>query len=224
MQPSTLPFKDPLLYGKRGTSITPSFSTAASTASPVSYPEDDDAMLTRKQSEPLYPAPGPRLTRSGLRPPTKTQMQADQKAEKAQKSKAKEDEKLAATARKIKLKEEKQEKLILLAEERAKKATARADAARLNLDEAKRHKSGTVTPVPAALPIHSHKKSKGTVGSHSVVDTTDQQLQYQSPQRKSTTENKRVSVRSPKNCYIETLSVSSGPSSDSVSTGVFTNW
>ena len=145
-------------------------------------------------------------------------MQAERKAEKAQKSKAKEDEKLAASARKIKLKEEKQEKLILLAEERANKATARADAARLNLDEAKRHKSGTVTPGTATLPtMHSHKKSKGTVGSHSVVDTTDQQLQYQSPQRRSTTENKRVSVRSPKDCYPETLSVSSGSSSDSVS-------
>ena len=159
-------------------------------------------------------------------------MQADRKAEKAQKSEAKENEKLAATARKTKLKEEKQERLILLAEERAKKATARADAAtaradaaraaHLNLEEAKRHKSGTVTPGTAALPIHSHKKSKGTVGSHSVVNTTEQQRQYQSPQRRSTTENKRVSVRSPKNCYTETLSVSSGSSFDSVSTGVFT--
>ncbi len=159
-------------------------------------------------------------------------MQANQKAEKAQKLEAKENEKLAATARKIKLKEEKQERLILLAEERAKKATARADAAtaradaacaaRLNLNEAKRHKSGTVNPGTAALPVHPHKKSKGTVGSHLVVDTTDQQLQYQSPQRRSTTKNKRVSVRSPKNCYTETLSVSSGSSYDSVSTGVFT--
>ncbi len=86
MQPSTLPFKDPLLYKKGGISITPSLSTAASTTSPVSYPEDDDAMLTRKQCEPLYPPPGPRPTRSGLCPPMKTQVQADQKAEKAQKS------------------------------------------------------------------------------------------------------------------------------------------
>jgi hypothetical protein len=162
MQPSTLPFKDPLLYEKRGPSITPSLSTADSTASPFLYPEDDDAMLTRKQSEPLYSPPGPRPTRSGQHPPTKTQVQAERKAEKAQKSKAKEDEKLAASARKIKLKKEKQEKLILLAEERAKKATARADAARLNLDEAKRHKSGTVTPGTATLPtMHSHKKVKG---------------------------------------------------------------
>ena len=66
-------------------------------------------MLARKQSEPLYPLPGPRPTRSGLRPPMKTQVQADRKAEKAQKSEAKENEKLAAAARKIKLKEEKQE-------------------------------------------------------------------------------------------------------------------
>ena len=222
MPPSTLPFKDTLLYKKRGPSITPSLSTAASTASPVTYPKDDNAMLTRKQREPLYPPPGPRPTRSGLRPPTKTQVQADRKAEKAQKSKAKEDEKLAAIACKLKLKEEKQEKLILLAEERAKKATARADAARLSLDEAKRLKSGTVTPGTAALPVHSHKKSKGMVGSHSVGDNTDQHLQYQSPQRKSTTENKRVSVRSPKNCYTETLSVSSGSYSDSISAGVLT--
>ena len=50
----------------------------------------------------------------------------------------------------------------------------------------------------------------------------DQQLQYQSLQRRSTTENKRVSVRSPKNCYTKTLSVSSCSSSDSISTGVFT--
>jgi hypothetical protein len=159
-------------------------------------------------------------------------VQADRKAEKAQKSEAKENEKLAATARKIKLKEEKQERLILLAEERAKKVTARADAAtaradaaraaRLNLDEAKRHKSVTVTPGTAALPMHFHKKSKGTVGSHSVVDTTDQPQKYQSPQRRSTIKNKRVSIRSPKNCYTETLSVSSGSSFDSVSTGVFT--
>ncbi len=104
-------------------------------------------------------------------------------------------------------------------------ATARADAARaarLNLDEAKRHKTGTVTPGTAALPMHSHKKSKGTVGLYSVIDTTDQQLQYQSPQRRLTTENKRVSVRSLKNWYTETLSVSSGSSFDSASTGVFT--
>ena len=149
----------------------------------------------------------------------KTQVQADRKAEKAQKSEAKENKKLAAAARKIKLKEEKQERLILIAEERAKKATAHVDAAtacadaaraaHLNLDEAKRHKSGTVTPGTSALPIHSHKKSKGTVGSHSIVDTTNQQFQYQSPQRRSTTKNKRVSVRSPKNCFTETLSVSS---------------
>ena len=72
------------------------------------------------------PPPGPCPTRSGLRPPTKTQVQADQKAEKAQKSEAKENEKLAAAARKIKLKEGKQDRLILIAEERAKKATARA--------------------------------------------------------------------------------------------------
>ena len=219
MHPSTPPFKDPLLYEKHGTFIAPSLSTAALTASPVSYPEDDDAMLARKQSEPLYPLPGPRPTRSGLRPPTKTQVQADQKAEKAQKSEAKENEKLAAATRKIKLKEEKQERLILIAKERAKKASARADAAsacadaaraaHLNLDEATRHKSGTVTPGTSALPIHSHKKSKGTVGSHSIVDTTNQQFQYQSPQRRSTTKNKRISVRSPKNCFTETLSVSS---------------
>jgi hypothetical protein len=57
MHPSTPPFKDPLLYKKHGTSIAPSLSTAASTASPVSYPKDDDAMLARKQSEPLYPPP-----------------------------------------------------------------------------------------------------------------------------------------------------------------------
>jgi hypothetical protein len=150
-------------------------------------------MLARKQSEPLYPPPGPRPIRSGQRPPTKTQVQADQKAEKAQKLEAKENEKLAATTRKTKIKEEKQERLILLADERAKKATARAAAAtaradaartaRLSLEEAKRHKSGTVTPGTAALPMHSHKKSKGTVGSHSVVDTTEQQPQYQSPQK-----------------------------------------
>jgi hypothetical protein len=158
--------------------------------------------------------------------PTKTQVQADRKAEKAQKSEAKENEKLAATARKTKLKEEKQEQLILLAKERAKNATARADAAtaradaaraaHLNLEEAKRHKSGTVTPGTAAL------QSKGTVGSHSVVNTTEQQRQYQSPQRRSTTKNKRVSVHSPKICYTETLSVSSGSSIDSVSTDVLT--
>ena len=162
----------------------------------------------------------------------KTQVQADRKAEKAQKLEAKENEKLAAAARKIKLKEEKQERLILIAKERAKKATARADAAsacadaaraaHLNLDEATRHKSGTVTPGTSALPIHSHKKSKGTVGSHSIVDTTNQQFQYQSPQRRSTTKNKRVSVRSPKNCFTETLSVSSDSSFNSVSTGVLT--
>jgi hypothetical protein len=74
-------------------------------------------MLAGKQSEPLYPPPGPRPTRSGQRPPTKTQVQADRKAEKAQKSEAKENKKLAATARKTKLKKEKQERLILLAEE-----------------------------------------------------------------------------------------------------------
>jgi hypothetical protein len=39
------PSSPPLLYEKHGTSIAPSLSTAASTASPVSYPEDDAFLL-----------------------------------------------------------------------------------------------------------------------------------------------------------------------------------
>ncbi len=54
------------------------------------------------------------------------------------------------------------------------------------------------------------------------VGPTSAVQQYQSPQRKSTNKNKRVSVRSPKNFCSDILSVTSGSDSESSSSGVQT--
>ncbi len=222
--PSFLSVKVSSLQEKHGHFSTPSISTAASTASPTSKPEDDNAMLVRKQGEPLHLPPGSCPTCTGSRTPTKTQVQVERKVERAIKLKAKEDEKLTTAPRKIKLKVEKQEKAILLAKERAAKATACAELMRLKLDKAKKGNANNAgIPIIYAPPesAHSHKKSKGTSSSLTVSGAKQQRL-YQSPQRKTATANKRVSVCSPTSFQAEVLSVSSNSKFDSIIAGVLT--
>jgi hypothetical protein len=241
--PSTSTNKDPLLYEKLG-ARDPSVSTAASTAS-LTLPStssisstslltsntsinEDDALLLAKQGEPLvpltrkFPPPSQRYLRTGVLAPTKTQLEAERKADKISTAKAKEDKKAASKLRKDQLKAAREIKRVHLAEDRAKKATSRAMAAQRALEEAVAKQKATATdPTPPTELAQSRKKSKSNSGSLTVGSAAAIQ-QYQSPQRKSTSENKRVSIRSPKTFLSDALSVSSGSGSETSSAGVQT--
>ena len=231
MHPSGSPaVKNPLLYEKRLDAHTPSVSTAASTTSLPSTSStnfnDDEALLLAKQDAPLvtrkFLPPSQRFLRTGVLAPTKTQLENDRKAKMILKTKAKEDEKAAGKLRKEQLKSDREQRRIHLAEERASKAASRAEAAQRALAQEVAKQTATSTDLePSPGLSQLRKKSKSILGTHS-VSSTDATQQYQSPQRKSTSENKRVSIRSPKAFSSDALSVSSGSVSDTCSAGVMT--
>ena len=241
---STTINKDPLRYEKHASGAL-SVSTAASTLSTAPFsmssvsstslltsstnPTDDETLLLTMQGEPLilpshkHLAPGQRQLRTGGFAPTKTQLDAERRAINTARTKAKEDEKISAARRKSQLKADREERRMNLAEDRARKATARAEAARKDLEAEVRKQEAAASNIPgAASAAHAHKKIKGTSGPQlaGLVGTG----QYQSPQRKSTGKGKRISVRSPKNFSSDVLSVTSGSDSDSdsSSSGVLT--
>ncbi len=130
---------------KSGFITAPSVSTAASTTSPMTLEgvgmEDDFDLLTRLQGTPIHVPPGPPQT--GALALTKTQIMAEQKAQKDAKAKASEEKRLLVASHKIKAKAKQQEakakqqeKLILMAEDKAAKVTAITEELCLILEEA----------------------------------------------------------------------------------------
>jgi hypothetical protein len=91
---------------------------------------------------------------------------AKQKAHKDAKAKAAEAKKLLATIHKKEMKAKQQEKLILTAKAKVAKAYSRAEDLHLKLEEAIRASTGVEEKSsPSFDMVHSHKKSKGSVGS-----------------------------------------------------------
>jgi hypothetical protein len=203
---------------------TSSVSTVASTTSLFTLDcvgeEDDFALLARLQGTPIHAPPGTRPLCTGTRVPTKTQIMAEQNAKKDARAKAAEEKKLLVATYKIKMKVQKKEKLILLAEAKAAKAVAKADELCTKLAEAM--KASTMAPIKTfSTPDsgHSHKKSKGSA-SLSTVSPIAPLHSYLSPQRKGITVNKRVSVQLPRHLSSKTLFSSGSLTSGSVNNGV----
>ncbi len=179
-----------------GLSIAAS-ATGHSTDSSAAISHDDLALLSKLQGTPIHAPPGPRPLCAGAWSITKTQLQIERRATKEAKSKAAEDKKIAIATRRTEAqakKQERQEKLISSAKARAAKAVAKADKLRIKLAKtatmpASLHGPGAGTP-------RSHKKSKGNAGIPSPCFGGPPVFQ-QSPQRKTTSANKRVCVYSP---------------------------
>jgi hypothetical protein len=132
------------------------------------------------------------------------------------KQKAAKDKKLTAATRKATNLTKKQECLISSTKSKAAKATAKADKLRLKL--AKVTMAGTALAFPpSGNTLHSHKKSKGSLGTLSIPSSPASPF-LQSHQRKGVAAKKRVSVQSPLcstlQCLVE--SVSSGSYSSSL--------
>ncbi len=233
-QPVAQPIFMPLLanvkvasfYQKRGFVTTPSVSTAASTASNRTVvngaDQDNLSLLARLQGSPIHAPPGPRPLCTGARVPTKTQMAADQKAERLVKKQAGEEKKLAVAARKVKREAKKKEKLISATKDKAAKALAKAEELRLKLTEAINGK-GLGAAAGQELAHHPQKKSRGSTGQL-VAGAVTLSHSYLSPQRKGMTAKKRVSMRSPHHfSHYRTNSLLSGSlSSGFLSAGVLT--
>ncbi len=201
---------------KRGFITAPSVTTAVSTASLLTSEEvaaeDHSSLLARLHSAPIFAPPGPRPLRTGARAPTKMQMMAKQKADKDAKAKAVEEKKLLAITHEKEMKAKQQEKLILMAKAKV----------HLKLKEAIKASTGVDDEIsPSFNMVHSHKKSKGSVGRF-MVSPVAQSHQYLSPQRKDTTANKRVSVQSPTHFPSDTVTLSGSLESDSLSDGILT--
>ncbi len=90
--PLSLDVDVPEAREKRGFIAAPSVATAASTAGPSISDKvaavDDPSLLPRLHSAPIFAPPGPCLLLTGACAPTKTQMMAEQKADKDAKAKA----------------------------------------------------------------------------------------------------------------------------------------
>jgi hypothetical protein len=191
--PATTAPAPPLTVAKPtgGTDRNSGFSIATSatgftTDSGIS--QDDLALVANLQQMLVHAPPGARPTWSGLRPLTKTQLSAEHKATKEAKAIAADEKRSAVAARKADMVLKRQQRLINSVEVKAAKATAKAAKLRLQLAAA-----ALAGAPPLGPTSHSHKKSKGSLGSTTttLVQSTPPQ---QSPQRKVMTANKRVSV------------------------------
>jgi hypothetical protein len=216
--PNLLTIQVPSLLEESGCLSAPSVATAASTLSLTTSGdakvEDDFTMLARLQGIPIHTPPGPCPPPNGVCFPTRTQIQADQKAEKDAKAKAAEEKRLAAAAFRIKTKAKRQEKLIFSPEAKATKAAVCAEELQMKLAEAIRASTDSVA---SAL---LHKKSKGVDGLLTVSPAVLLHS-YLSPQRRAATANKRVTVQLPKS-FPAGASLLRGSESDSCSAGVLT--
>jgi hypothetical protein len=179
-----------------GLSIATS-ATSHSTDSSAAVSHDNFTILSKLQGTPIHASPSPCPLCTGAWPITKTQLQTECRATNEAKAKAAEGKKLAVATHRTEAqakKQEKQEKLISSAKARASKAVTKAKELRIKLAET------ITTPVslhnPGAGTPCSHKKSKGNAGIPSPCSGGPPVYQ-QSPQRKTTLANKRVSVNLP---------------------------
>ncbi len=155
-------------------------------------PGNDYALLAKLQGITIHAPPGLCPICAGTRPITKTQVHAERKTEKEVKAKVAEDKKLAVAVRRTELlarKQEKQEFLLSAAKAKAARAAAKAEKLRTAADK-------TLTLTTAAVSPHSHKKSKENAGAPSPGSVGSLILQ-RSPQQKTVSASKRVSVHSP---------------------------
>jgi hypothetical protein len=133
---------------------------------------------------------GPRTNRfSGNKCPTKTKIATERKAAKEVKQKEANGKKAAAAACKADSLEKKQEKWISSAKAKSSTAAAKAETLRSKLMDVMKS---------AAIPeaAYHHKKSKGMLGTAPTNSPLAHTLPL-SPQRKSMSAKKRVSVQSP---------------------------
>jgi hypothetical protein len=153
------------LYQKSGFMTASSVSTAAYTTSngTAIYLADKDnlSLLVRLQGRPIHAPPGLCPLRTSARAPTKTQMAADQKAERLIKKQAAEEKKLAIAACKVERESKKKEKLISAAKDKAAKVSAKAEELRLKLAEAI-NGGGSGAAAGQELVHHPQKKSRGS--------------------------------------------------------------
>jgi hypothetical protein len=148
----------------------------------------EHVFLSKLQGTPIHAPPGPHPLRTGACPVTKTQLNADRKSAKEAKAKLAKVKKLAAAVKRadsIAKKQERQGALLSAAKAKAAKAVTKAEelqAAALNSVE-------PVTP-------HSHKKSKGNLGTPS-LSSGGSLIRQSSPQHKTSSNKKQVNVHSP---------------------------
>jgi hypothetical protein len=114
-----------------------SVATSATGRSTESGLSEESSFVAPRQLLPIFAPPGSRPTRSGARPPSKTQLAVERKAAKAAKELAADDKKQAVLARKAEVLARRQERLILAAESKAAKAALKADDLRLKLEAAR---------------------------------------------------------------------------------------
>jgi hypothetical protein len=213
-----------LAMAKKGKISVSGHSTATSVTSFTTTSNDviskeDRALLTTLQKCAIHASPGPHPACTGTRGVTITQQHADRKALKETKLKAMEEKKLATAARKAEIVTKEQERQACLISSTGAKATKavvkKADKLRTKLAEAASAgvaptSSGRVQAAAALASAASNKKSKETAGapSHSAIPAPVSQL---SPQQKSNTVNKRVSVQSPRLLFTPTCQAPTAP-------------
>jgi hypothetical protein len=167
---------------------TVTLATSFSTASGGVLSNNEHAFLSKLQGTPIHAPPGPCPLRTGAHPVTKTQLNVNWKSAKEAKAKLAEVKKLAATAKRadsIAKKQEKQGALLSAAKAKAAKAVTKAE----ELQAAALNSAEPVTP-------HSHKKSKGNLGTPS-LSLGGSLIHQSSPQRKTSSNKKQVNVHSP---------------------------
>jgi hypothetical protein len=162
------------------------------------------------------PPPSAHPTRAGTRASTKTEIAAKRRLAKEAKQKAAEYKKLAADACKAKNLTKKQERLLSSAKSKATKAIAKADELCLKLANMTMAGAALAIP-PLGETLHSHKKSKGSLGTLSIT-SSPASLFLQSPQRKGIAAKKRVNIQLPLCSTLQRLVelVSSGSYSSSL--------
>jgi hypothetical protein len=171
---------------------TATSATSCSTISGNIAPGNDYALLAKLQGITIHAPPGPCPICASTQPITKTQEHAECKAKKEAKAKAAKNKKHAVAVRRTKAlarKQEKQESLLSAAEAKAARAVAKAKELRAAADK-------TLVCTTAANSPHSHKKSKGNAGAPYPGLVGFPVLQW-SPQQKTVSAYKRVSVHSP---------------------------
>jgi hypothetical protein len=137
----------------------------------------------------IHAPPGPHTNHFSKKAPTKTEIAAERKAAKVAKQKEAEDKKAAAAARKADGLAKKQKKRISSAKAKASTAAAKAESLRSKLADVMK-----AAAVPEAA--HLHKKSKGMLRNVPTNPPPVHTLSL-SPQLKSMSAKKRVSMQSP---------------------------
>jgi hypothetical protein len=173
--------------------VPPSSSRAVVTAALLAFADSSNEDLYLPA---ILAPPGLRTNHfSGNKSPTKTKIAMERKAAKETKQKEAEGKKAAAATCKAEGLAKKQEKRIFSSKAKASTAAAKAETFRRNLADVMK---SAVVPEAA----HHHKKSKGMLGTVPTNSPLAHTLPL-SPQRKSMSAKKRVSVQSPLHSFCD---------------------